>query len=156
MRYIKQFCIILAISFAGEILNELIPLPIPASIYGIVILFAGLCTGAIPLDSVKETGKFLVEIMPVMFIPAAVGLINSWGLIRASWLQYLLVTAVTTVAVMAAAGLVTQFVIIRQGRRQSGTDEAGTRQPETGEAGAWQSETGEAGIRQPEGGKTHE
>lgn len=114
MKYIKQFCIILAISFAGEVLNALIPLPIPASIYGIVILFTGLCTGLIPLDSVKETGKFLVDSMPVMFIPAAVGLINSWGLIQASWLSYLVVTAVSTVAVMAVAGLVTQFVIIRQ------------------------------------------
>lgn len=114
MKYIKQFCVILAISFAGEVLNELIPLPVPASIYGIVILFIGLCSGLVPLDSVKETGKFLVDIMPVMFIPAAVGLINSWGLIQASWLQYLAVTAVTTVAVMAVAGLVTQFVIVRR------------------------------------------
>lgn len=119
MKYIRQFCIILAISFVGEILNELIPLPIPASIYGIVILFIGLYTKIIPLDSVRETGKFLVEIMPVMFIPAAVGLINSWGLIQASWLPYLLVTAVTTVAVMAAAGLVTQFVITHRKEKKA-------------------------------------
>ena len=85
MKYIRQFLIILAISFAGEILSSLIPFPIPASIYGIVILFVGLVTEIIAYESVKETGHFLVEIMPVMFIPAAVGLLESWGIIKVSW-----------------------------------------------------------------------
>lgn len=110
MKYIKQFLIILAISFAGEIFSSLIPFPIPASIYGIVILFTGLVTKLIPYDSVKETGHFLVEIMPVMFIPAAVGLLESWGIIKESWFAYVLLTLVTTILVMGVAGRVTQFV----------------------------------------------
>ena len=111
MKYIKQFLIILSISFAGELLSELIPFPIPASIYGIVILFAGLITKIIPYESVKETGHFLVEIMPVMFIPAAVGLMEAWGIIKNSWIQYIVLTIVTTVLVMGVAGKVTQFVV---------------------------------------------
>ena len=110
MKYIKQFLIILAISFAGEILSSLIPFPIPASIYGIVILFAGLVTEIIPYESVKETGHFLVEIMPVMFIPAAVGLLEAWGIIKDSLFAYILLTIVTTILVMVVAGKVTQFV----------------------------------------------
>ncbi len=110
MRYIKQFLIILAISFTGEILSFLIPFPIPASIYGIVILFVGLVTKIIPYESVKETGHFLVEIMPVMFIPAAVGLLDAWGIIKESWFEYILLTFVTTILVMIVAGRVTQFV----------------------------------------------
>ena len=65
------------ISLIGEILNKLLPLPVPASIYGMVILFAGLLSGIIKLESVKEAGSFLIEIMPVMFIPAGVGLMSS-------------------------------------------------------------------------------
>ena len=110
MKYIKQFLIILAISFAGEILSSLIPFPIPASIYGIVILFVGLVTKIIPYESVKETGHFLVEIMPVMFIPAAVGLLEAWGIIKESWFAYILLTLVTTILVMGVAGRVTQYV----------------------------------------------
>ena len=71
--------IILAISLVGEILKYILPLPIPASIYGMAILFAGLMSGLIKLDAVRETGKFLIEIMPLMFIPAGVGLMDSWG-----------------------------------------------------------------------------
>ena len=52
MKLLKQFLIILAISFVGEILKYLLPLPVPASIYGMVILFIGLLTGLIPLNSV--------------------------------------------------------------------------------------------------------
>ena len=76
MKYIKQFLIILLISFIGEGLNYLIPAPIPASIYGMVILFVCLCTKIIKLDDVKDTGLFLIEIMPLMFIPAGVGLMK--------------------------------------------------------------------------------
>lgn len=111
MKYVKQFLIILAISFLGEVLHMLLPLPIPASIYGILILFALLETRLLPLRLVKETGDFLIEIMPVMFLPAAVGIIDSWEIIKPSLLVYLAVTIVSTVLVMAVSGLVTQAVL---------------------------------------------
>ena len=79
MKYLKQFLLILCITFVGELVKYVLPLPIPASIYGMVILFVGLMTGHIKLSSVKEAGKFLIEIMPVMFIPAGVGLMVSWN-----------------------------------------------------------------------------
>lgn len=82
MKLLRQFLIILAISFVGEALKYLIPLPVPASIYGMVILFVGLLTGLIKLRWVKDAGKFLIAVMPVMFIPAGVGLMSSWGGIK--------------------------------------------------------------------------
>ena len=75
MKWMKQFGIILLVSFVGEVLEKWIPLPIPASIYGIILLFLCLKLRIIPHESVHETGKFLIEIMPLMFIPAAVGLL---------------------------------------------------------------------------------
>lgn len=111
MKYIKQFGIILTISFLGEVCNHLLPLPIPASIYGLVILFTGLLFGWIKLDSIKETGKFLIEIMPLMFIPAAVGLLESWGVLKPICIPVIGITLVTTIIVMAVTGRVTQFVI---------------------------------------------
>ena len=115
MKYIKQFLIIITIAFIGELLNTVINFPIPASIYGIILLFTGLVTHIIPYDSVKDVGHFLVEIMPVMFIPAAVGLMDSLTEIKASWLSYLVILIITTIAVMAVSGCVTQ--LIRKGRQ---------------------------------------
>lgn len=113
MKYLKQFGIILAIAFMGEILNSMIPLPVPASIYGIVILFACLQFKIIKVSAVKEVSSFLIEIMPVMFIPAAVGLLESWGIIQPAWVQYIAITVVSTVLVMVVAGRVTQAVMKR-------------------------------------------
>ena len=44
MKFIRQFLIIILISFAGELLHAILPLPVPASIYGLLILLAGLQT----------------------------------------------------------------------------------------------------------------
>ncbi len=120
MKYIKQFGIILLITFIGEILHALIPIPVPAGIYGIVLLFTGLMTGVVPLAEVKDASKFLIQIMPLMFIPAAVGLIDTWEVLSPSWLQFIIVTVVSTVVVMAVSGLVTQAVI-RVKKRKAGT-----------------------------------
>lgn len=111
MKYVKQFGIILLISFSGEILHYLLPLPVPASIYGIIIMFWGLQFKLIPLEEVKDAGKFLIEIMPLMFIPAAVGLIESWSIIKPSFLQYIIIAVVSTIAVMAVSGKVTQTAV---------------------------------------------
>ena len=78
MKYLRQFMIILLVSFVGELLKYAIPLPVPASIYGLVILFILLETGVLKLEAVKDTAIFLIEIMPLMFIPAGVGLMESW------------------------------------------------------------------------------
>lgn len=111
MKYIVQFEIIIAISLVGELLNHIIPLPIPASIYGMVILFTALCTGLIKLSAVKETGKFLIYIMPMMFIPATVGLLESWSVMQEFLTAIIVISLVSTVLVMVFTGHVTQFII---------------------------------------------
>lgn len=118
MKYILQLCIILAVSFVGEVLNHIIPLPIPASIYGIVIMLVCLIFKVIRLEWVKDAGKMLVDIMPVMFIPAAVGIITSWEIIKPRVGAYALITFVSTFIVMAAAGRVTQAIIRARRKEQ--------------------------------------
>lgn len=111
MKFIKQFGIILAISFIGEIMNYLIPLPVPASIYGLVLMLLCLHFGIVHIDSVKDSGKFLIEIMPLMFIPAAVGLIESWKTIGSKIGTYLIIMVLSTIFVMIVAGHTTQAFI---------------------------------------------
>lgn len=117
MKYLRQFLIILGISFVGELLKVLLPLPIPASIYGMVILFIGLLTGWIPLDAVRDAGKFLIEIMPVMFIPAGVGLMASWGILKPMLLPVSIIVVVTLITVMVATGWSSQWMIRREKKR---------------------------------------
>lgn len=111
MIFIRQFGVILLVTFIGELLNHFIMLPIPASIYGLVIMLIVLKFGIIKLHHVKHTAEFLIEIMSLMFVPAAVGLVNSWGVLREILLPLVIITVVTTVFVMAVTGRVTQLVI---------------------------------------------
>ena len=118
MKYVKQFGVILLISLVGELLNYLLPLPVPASIYGLILMLLGLRLRVVQLADVTDTAHFLIEIMPLMFIPAAVGLMASWDAIRAKLTAYLVIAAVTTFAVMIVSGRVTQF-LLRRGKKEA-------------------------------------
>lgn len=111
MKYIRQLLLILIISFIGEVLKYYLPFPVPASIYGLVLLFLCLEMGIIKLEAVKDTAKFLIEIMPLMFIPAGVGLMNSWGALKPVWGKLAIITVVSTAVVMIVSGRLTQLVI---------------------------------------------
>ncbi len=114
MKYLLQFLIIMGITFVGEVLHYFIPLPIPSSIYGIVLLFVALEMRWIEVKHIRETSSLLIAIMPALFIPSAVGLLEAWDVIRPYILQYAIITFVSTFVVMGVAGLVTQYVIKKQ------------------------------------------
>lgn len=116
MKYIYQLAIILAISFVGEILGALIPLPIPASVYGMVILFVLLQTKVLKFEKVRETGLFLKNSLVVTLVPSAVGVMACWDVLGAIWLPAILIIVLTNVIVFACAGFVSQ-AIVRAKRR---------------------------------------
>lgn len=113
MKYIKQFGIIIGISFLGELLKYILPFPVPASIYGLLLMFGALCTGILKLEQVEKTADFLIEIMPILFVPAGVSLIKEWNILSKIWLPLAVIIVVSTVAVMAVTGCVTQWIIRR-------------------------------------------
>lgn len=118
MKYLRQFFIILGFSFAGEVLHALIPLQVPASIYGLVLLFIALMAGWIKLPQIRETANFLIAIMPLMFIPAGVGLLESWGELKPVLLPICVIVVVSTILVMGISGRVTQ-AMIRKNQKDS-------------------------------------
>ena len=74
MQYLKQVALILVFSFLGEVCRALIPLPIPASIYGMVLLFAALSLKIVKSAQVRDAGGFLTSVLPVLFVAPAVNL----------------------------------------------------------------------------------
>ena len=116
MIYLKQLSIIICISLVGEILARLIPIPMPASVYGIIILFVCLCTGIIKLKQIEKTADLLLMIMPVLFVPAGVGLITVWDKLSENLFEIMVITVVSTILVMAVTGLAAQAVIRRKSK----------------------------------------
>lgn len=110
MRYLTQFLVILGFSLAGETLHAFLPLPIPAAIYGLLLLLAALLLGVVKPRHIKETANWLVAIMPVLFVAPAVNLIGCWELIAPNLLPIAAVVAVSTLLTFAASGKVTDFL----------------------------------------------
>lgn len=120
MKFLKQFSLIMLVSFLGEILHEVLPFPIPASVYGLIIMLLALVTGVIRLEHVREAAAFLIEIMPVMFIPAGVKLMTSWGALQPVFVPVIVITVVSTIIVMGITGRATQWMIRREKNKRGG------------------------------------
>ncbi len=122
MIYLLQFCIILIICFVGEILHAFIPLPIPASIYGLVLMFMLLAFKIIKLEKIEKTADFLLQIMPLMFVPPAVGIISVWADLKNILIPFILIIIITTIIVMVFTGKATEFVIKHDRRKNNERD----------------------------------
>lgn len=120
MKFIKQLAIILSISFLAEVMEYLIPLPVAASIYGLLLMLLGLVTKIIPLEKVEGAADFLVEIMPILFIPPTVGIMASADALKEMLVPLCVISVVSTVLIMAVTGRVSQGIIRRSGREEGG------------------------------------
>lgn len=116
MKYLSQFCIILGFTLAGEALQRLIPLGIPASVYGLVLLFIALSTGLLKLHHIRETGLFLTSILPVLFVAPTVGISAHWPLIRQNLGPIALILLSTTMLTFGISGRLTQALIKKEDR----------------------------------------
>ncbi len=116
MKYLSQFLIILGFSLLGEALQRLIPLPIPASVYGIVLLFAALCLGLVRVEQVKEAGGFLTSILPLLFVSPMVGILENWALLRGVLLPVCLLVLASTVLTFGVSGRVAQRFLKKEGQ----------------------------------------
>lgn len=114
MKYLSQFCIIMGFTFVGEALQRFLPLPVPGSVYSLVLLFLALCTGIVKLEQVKDVGHFLTSILPILFVAPAVGIVEYWDLISSNLLPILLLILATTVLTFGISGSVVQKLIKKE------------------------------------------
>ena len=114
MKYLNQFLIILGFTLLGEALQRIVPLPIPASVYGIVLLFLALCFKLIRPEQVKEAGGFLTSILPVLFVAPAVGILENWALIRDALIPMFLLVLASTFLTFGISGRITQAIMKKE------------------------------------------
>ena len=123
MKVLFQFLVILVFSLAGELLHIVIPLPVPASVYGLILLFVCLLLKVVKLSQIEDAADFLLKIMPALFIAAAVSLMTIWDTVLQSLVPLLVIVLVSTVAVMAVTGRTAQWMIRRKEERREKENE---------------------------------
>ena len=111
MKYVKECLIIFGITLVGEVLNGILPLPVPAGVYGLFLLLFLLCRGILKLEDVEATGNFLLDTMPIMFIPACVGLMESYADMKENLIPLFVISLASTVIVMAVTGMVAERIL---------------------------------------------
>ncbi|PNV59491.1 murein hydrolase regulator LrgA [Clostridium sp. chh4-2] len=119
MKYLKQISIIFGITMIGELLNQILPFPVPSGVYGLFLLLFGLCSGIIKLEHVEQTGNLLLDLMPLMFVPVSVGLLNSFEELKAVMVPLIVISVVSTIVVMTVTGKMAEWIIRRNERRKS-------------------------------------
>ena len=117
MRYLLQAVIIAAVTFAAELIKYFVPLPVPASIYGLLLLFALLKSGILKLEQIEDVGNLLLELMPLLLAPASVSVLTALDAIQRMLLPVLVMGFIGTTAVMLVTGLLSQWIIRRKGEK---------------------------------------
>ena len=113
MACLGAIAIIMGVSFVGDLLGAVLPLPVPGSIYGLVIMLVLLLTRVVKLEKVRATGDFLISLMPLMFISPSVGLMTDFDSYKDILVPLLIICLVSTLVVMAVTGRVSQAIIRR-------------------------------------------
>ena len=123
MKYVKEVLWIIAFTFVGEVLNALLPLPVPAGVYGLFLMLIALVTGVIKVSDVEGAGNFLLDTMTMMFLPAAVGIMAAADVLLPVLGQYIVIIVVSTVLVMAATGRMAEFILKRTSKEKKEASE---------------------------------
>lgn len=122
MKYLFQIGIIAAISAVAELLYIVIPLPIPASVYGLVLLFVLLMTKVIKLAQIEETADYFLLIMPVLFLEPSVKLMTSLAIMKGQAVRLFVLCMISTCVTIMVTGMAAQAVIRMRGKRKKGQE----------------------------------
>lgn len=110
MKLLRQFGIILGILFIGEFINRFIAIPIPGNILGMIILLIFLLTGILKAEMIEDISKFLLDHLAFLFVPAGVGIIKNFHLVKDEWLYITIILVISTALVIAVTGFTVQFL----------------------------------------------
>ena len=110
MKTIKGIFIILVQLALGNLLSHLIGGFIPGSVLGMILMFLSLMTGIVKEESVSEVAEFLTGNMTLFFLPAFMGIMDLWGILKVNILGWILVIAISTIAVLVSSGWVQQGI----------------------------------------------
>lgn len=118
MIIIKQTGIIFGICWISIIIEQILPLPIPASVIGLILLFICLFTGLLKIRHIQEKSDFLLSNMAFFFIPAGVGVMNYFDILKADWFPLLIICVVSTFITFAVTAYSIKLTLRFMNRRK--------------------------------------
>ncbi|HGF0352793.1 TPA: antiholin-like murein hydrolase modulator LrgA [Staphylococcus aureus] len=109
--FFHQVIVIALVLFVSKIIESFMPIPMPASVIGLVLLFVLLCTGAVKLGKVEKVGTTLTNNIGLLFVPAGISVVNSLGVISQAPFLIIGLIIVSTILLLICTGYVTQIIM---------------------------------------------
>ncbi|MCY8308674.1 antiholin-like murein hydrolase modulator LrgA [Bacillus vallismortis] len=120
--FLTQAFIFAVIMLISNMIAAIVPIPIPASVVGLVLLFLLLCLKVIKLEQVETLGTSLTSLIGFLFVPSGISVMNSLGVMQQYGLQIVLVILLATIILLGATGLFSQLILSLSGKRKAAAD----------------------------------
>ncbi|CAM4083015.1 CidA/LrgA family protein [Kerstersia similis] len=117
---LETFAILMLCQGIGELFGRLLHLPIPGPVLGMVLLFCLLRARPLLLARMEATANALLQHLSVLFVPAGVGIIAAFGMLKEHWLGILLSLLISTILTLVVTGLVARWMTDAESKRASG------------------------------------
>ncbi|MDP4525411.1 antiholin-like murein hydrolase modulator LrgA [Bacillus halotolerans] len=120
--FLTQAFIFAVVMLVSNMISAFVPIPIPASVVGLVLLFLLLCLKVIKLEQVETLGASLTSLIGFLFVPSGISVMNSLGVMQQYGLQIVLVILLATIILLGATGLFSQLILTLSGKRKTADD----------------------------------
>lgn len=109
----QQALTLAVILLISKIIESFIPIPMPASVIGLVLLFIALCTGIVKLGQVESVGTALTNNISFLFVPAGISVINSLPILSKSPVLIILLIIISTILLLISTGFASQLLVTK-------------------------------------------
>ncbi|MGA7713927.1 MAG: CidA/LrgA family protein [Rhizomicrobium sp.] len=117
MNIVPALIVLLVCQLAGTAVQQLFALPVPGAVIGMALLFAALVIRRKIPESLQQTSLTLLRYLPLLFVPAGVGVMEQFGLLRREWLPISAALVGSVIATIAFTGLVMQVCLKLSGAK---------------------------------------
>lgn len=119
MKIMLQLAIIFTIIIISELISSILPIPVPGSIIGLLIVLLLLFAKILKEDHIKQTSSFFLDNMSIFFIPACAGIIEHLELVKSAWWQIITIAVVSFFLTFIASAYTVILVQRIMKRRES-------------------------------------
>ncbi|MEK5498230.1 antiholin-like murein hydrolase modulator LrgA [Bacillus sp. FSL M8-0077] len=109
--FLSQAFIFATVMFVSNLISMYLPIPMPASVIGLVLLFILLTTKIVKLEHVEQLGSSLTGLISFLFVPSGISVIQSLGVMQEVGVQVVGVIIIATIMLLAATGLFSQLLM---------------------------------------------
>ncbi|KTT79442.1 antiholin-like murein hydrolase modulator LrgA [Mammaliicoccus sciuri] len=109
--FFHQALTISIVLLISHVIESFMPIPMPASVIGLVLMFIALTTGVIKLEQVEAVGTALTNNIGFLFVPAGISVINSLGILSTSPILIILLIIISTILLLVCTGIFSQMII---------------------------------------------